>query len=32
MTKDMIFVPKGISTRAREFIGASRKILKSHNA
>ena len=29
--RDMIFVPKSISTRAREFNGASKKILKSRN-
>ena len=27
----MIFVPKSISTRAREFNGASKNILKSRN-
>ena len=29
--RDMIFVPKSILTRAREFNGTSRKILKSYN-
>ena len=29
--RDMIFVPNSISTRAREFNGTSRKILKSCN-
>ena len=31
MARDIIFVPISVSTRAREFIGASRKILKSRN-
>jgi len=29
--RDMIFVTKSVSTRVREFNGASRKILKSRN-